>query len=325
MPVFLNILFLVIGMVFLIKGADFFVEGSSKIAKALKIPSLIIGLTLVSIGTSLPELSVSLTSSLKGLVDMSVGNVVGSNIFNVFVVIGCSALFTPMIVSKTLKKYDIPILLGVYGLLALFSFVISPLVIKLWEGIIIFALFISYILFLLFRSKKENEIEEIVDDKPRKWYVNVIFVILGLAGIIVGGNFVVETAKNLATIMGMDEMLVSLTIVAVGTSLPELVTSIVAAKKKENDIAVGNAIGSCLFNVLLILGVSSVLSPTEMAVQLYCVVDFAVMFVAALLIFLFAFKKGKVNKAQGIILVAIYVLYLAYIVLRFYLPEIFSF
>ena len=157
LSVFLNILFLIIGMALLIKGADFFVEGSSKVAKALKIPSLIIGLTLVSIGTSLPELSVSVNAALGGNADISYGNVVGSNIFNVYVVIGASALFTPMLVTKDMKKYDIPILIGIYVLFALFSFVISPLELSRIESIILVVLFIGYLLFLVLRTLKTNK------------------------------------------------------------------------------------------------------------------------------------------------------------------------
>ena len=158
--ILLNLLFLIIGMVFLIKGADFFVEGASNVAKALKIPSLIIGLTLVSIGTSLPELSVSVNSALQNASDMSFGNVVGSNIFNVLVVIGASALFTPMIVSKTIKKFDIPVVIGLYLVLTLFAFVISPNSITLIEGLIILVLFVTYLTFLVIRSKKEATEEE---------------------------------------------------------------------------------------------------------------------------------------------------------------------
>lgn len=315
--ILLNVLFLIIGMALLIKGADWFVEGSSNIAKALKIPSLIIGLTLVSIGTSLPELSVSVNSSLQGAVDMSVGNVVGSNIFNVLVVIGCSALFTPMIVQKNMFKYDIPILIGIYLAFILFSFVITPNVISLVEGIIIFICFICYILFLIFRTKKENRENKVFENKENikiSWPKNLIFIVIGVVGIIFGGEFVVTTAKTLAIKFGMSELLVSLTIVAVGTSLPELVTSMVAAKKGENDIAVGNAIGSCVFNILLILGLSSIVSP--LTIDSSTLIDVLVMLLSVVLIFIFAIKSYKINKGNGIILISMYVIYLAYIIVR---------
>lgn len=312
----LCILLLIVGMVLLIKGADWFVEGASAIAKALKIPSLVIGLTLVSIGTSMPEFSVSLTSSLNGNIDMSFGNVIGSNIFNTFVVIGFSAIIIPLIVSKQMQKYDLPILMGIYALLALFSFVITPGTIQVWESIILFSLTIIYTAFLILRSKGQK-FEEENNTKKRKWWVNLILVAIGIAGIIFGGKLVVNNASKLAMAMGMSEMLVGLTIVAIGTSLPELVTSIVAAKKGENDIAVGNAIGSCIFNVILILGFCSILEPYVVNVSnLNTLIDVIVMLISAIVVFLFSLKSKKINRWQGIVMVLIYVVYFTYIVLR---------
>lgn len=314
--VVLNLLFLVIGMFLLIKGADFFVDGASRVAKALKIPSLIIGLTLVSIGTSLPELSVSVTAALSGNADISYGNVIGSNIFNVFVVIGASAIFTPMIIDKAMKKYDIPILLGIYGLFAIFSFVITPKVLDRVESIIFCLLFIGYLVFLVLRTKKEGaqEVEEETEEKPRKMWVNIAFILGGLAAIVAGGEFVVTTAETLALMAGMSKLLVGLTIVAVGTSLPELVTSMVAAKKGENDIAVGNAVGSSIFNILLILGVASTIKPIGFELSTY--IDAIAMAVSAIMLFIFAYKGSKVNRWQGALMIAIYAIYLTFIILR---------
>ena len=314
--VVLNLLFLVIGMFLLIKGADFFVDGASKVAKALKIPSLIIGLTLVSIGTSLPELSVSVTAALSGNADISYGNVIGSNIFNVFVVIGASAVFTPMIIDKAMKKYDIPILLGIYGLFAIFSFVITPKVLDRVESIIFCLLFIGYLVFLVLRTKKEGvqEEEEEVEEKPRKMWVNIVFIVAGLAAIVAGGEFVVTTAETLALMAGMSKLLVGLTIVAVGTSLPELVTSMVAAKKGENDIAVGNAVGSSIFNILLILGVASTIKPIGFELSTY--IDVIAMAISAIMLFIFAYKGSKVNRWQGALMIAVYAIYLTFIILR---------
>lgn len=308
----LNIILLIIGMVLLIKGADFFVSGASKVAKALKIPSLIIGLTLVSIGTSAPELSVSITASLQGKNDMSFGNVIGSNIFNTFVVIGCSALFTPLVLDKKMKKYDIPILIAIYLLIILFGFVITPFVISFVESLIVFLCTIAYTVFLIMRSK--NDISEEKEEKTGKWYINVLLIIIGLAGIIAGGNFVVDSASYIATKLGMDEILVGLTIVAVGTSLPELVTSVVASKKRENDIAIGNAIGSCIFNIILILGLSGIISPVTLT--MISLVDVLVMLFSIVMIVILSLKKDKIGKAGGIILIILYVIYLAYIIYR---------
>ena len=314
--VVLNLLFLVIGMFLLIKGADFFVDGASKVAKALKIPSLIIGLTLVSIGTSLPELSVSVTAALSGNADISYGNVIGSNIFNVFVVIGASAVFTPMLIDKAMKKYDIPILLGIYGLFAIFSFVITPKVLDRVESIIFCLLFIGYLVFLVLRTKKEGvqEVEEEVEEKPRKMWVNIVFIVGGLIAIVAGGEFVVTTAETLALMAGMSKLLVGLTIVAVGTSLPELVTSMVAAKKGENDIAVGNAVGSSIFNILLILGVASTIKPIGFELSTY--IDVIAMAISAIMLFIFAYKGSKVNRWQGALMIAVYAIYLTFIILR---------
>ena len=315
--VILNIIFLVIGMIFLIKGADLFVDGASRIAKVLKIPSLIIGLTLVSIGTSLPELSVSVTAAISGNADISYGNVIGSNIFNVFVVIGASAIFIPMIIDKTMKKYDVPILLGIYALFTIFSFVITPNILDRVESILFCLLFIGYLVFLVLRSKVENsekkENEE-VEEKPKKMWVNILFIILGLVGIVAGGEFVVTTAENLALMAGMSKLLVGLTIVAVGTSLPELVTSMVAAKKGENDIAVGNAVGSSIFNILFVLGVSSAISPIKFETS--TIIDVVAMIISAAMVMLFAFKGSKVKRWQGILMIFIYAIYLTFIILR---------
>lgn len=309
----INVVLLIVGMALLIKGADFFVDGASNIAKSMKISPLIIGLTLVSIGTSAPELSVSITSAISQMNDMSFGNVIGSNLFNTFMVIGASALFVDLSVSKNMKKYDIPILIGIYILLALFSFVITPGTLSRVESIILIALLPAYIVFLILRSKNEPYEEE-EEKAPRRWYINVLYVILGLAAIVIGGDLVVDNASAVATACGMSELLVGLTIVAVGTSLPELVTSIVAARKGEHDMAVGNAIGSSIFNVLLILGATSAINPLN--IELSYLVDLVVMLLGAILVFIFSFKKEKIVKWQGIVLILCYVAYLAYVVVR---------
>ncbi len=308
----LNIFLLIIGMVLLIKGADFFVDGAKEAARAMKIPSLIIGLTLVSIGTSLPELSVSITSAIKGMTDMSFGNVIGSNIFNTFVVIGASAIFVPLTISRNMFRYDIPILIGIYILVGVFGFLITPNVIDLWESIVLFILMIAYVIFLVIRSKNEPQIEDALP--IRKWYRNLLFIALGLIGIIGGGSLVVNSAKDIAIEIGMSELLVGLTIVAVGTSLPELVTSMVAAKRGENDIAIGNAIGSCIFNIVLILALSGIITPTALAFS--SLVDVIVMLVSAAMIMLMTIGGAKIGRIKGVILMLIYVLYLVYIIIR---------
>lgn len=317
------IIILIAGMFLLIKGANLFVEGSSKIARMLKIPSLIIGLTLVSMGTSAPEASVSIIASLSGNTDLSVANVVGSNIFNTLFILGVSAAIIPLIISKDMKRYDIPIMIGTYIVLILFGFVISPLRIQRWEGILLLVLFISYMVFLLVRTIKENknkvnevEEEEVKEKVTFKVVIkNILFVILGLAAIIFGGRLVVDKAKYIATTLGMSETLVGLTIVAVGTSLPELVTSVVASLKKENEIAIGNVVGSNIFNIIFILGLSATIRELPLAFN-PDLIDMLVMLVSGLVIMLSSFIFKKFYRVNGIFIFLMYVGYLTYIIIR---------
>ena len=260
---FWDFVLLIVGMVLLIKGADFFVDGASKIAKAFHIPSLIIGLTLVSMGTSAPELSVSLNAALNKSNDISLGNVIGSNLCNTLLILGVSAAFTPLLITKEMKKYDIPIMAFIYVLLLVFGFVISPNSLDVIESVVFLIIFVAYIIFLIIRAKKENKAEEETEEviSKGKLAISAVLALVGLAAIIFGGDLVVDSASSIAIELGMSQALVGLTIVAVGTSLPELVTSVVAAVKKENDIALGNVIGSNIFNILLILGLTSAISP----------------------------------------------------------------
>ena len=306
--IFLNILVLVVGMVFLIKGADLFVDGSSAVAKKLKIPSLIIGLTLVSMGTSAPEAAVSISAALKGLDASSVGNIVGSDIFNTLFILGASAIFTPLVISKEMKKYDIPIMIAIYVVLILCGFVITPGKLDLVESIIFILLFIGYITFLILRTKKTNKEKGIQDDikeekdngKKMEIVKSIIFIVLGLAGIVGGGTIVVNSAEAIAKAAGMSDLLVGLTILAVGTSLPELVTSIVASIKKESDIAVGNVVGSNIFNVIFILGASSTIS--RLSIEQTQLFDMLVMLGSGLLLCGISLFSKKINRVSGIIL-----------------------
>ena len=315
---FLEILLLVVGMVLLIKGADFFVDGSSNIAKALRIPAVIIGLTLVSMGTSAPELAVSISSAIKGNNDLSLGNVVGSNTFNTFLILGISAVIIPLIIDDGMKKYDIPIMLGIYALLLVFGFLISPGKLDIFESIALLVLFVGYMALLFIRAKKdktnqeEDENQEPVSKK--KVVISVILVIVGLAAIIFGSDLVVENASKLATRFGMSQAMVGLTIVAIGTSLPELVTSIVAAFKKENDIAVGNVIGSNIFNALLILGATSTILPLNLSND--SLVDLVVLFVSGLFVFVISRFSKNIKKWQGVLFVLLYIAYFVYVIIR---------
>lgn len=314
------ILCLVVGLVLLIKGADFFVSSASNLAKKIGVSSLIIGLTIVSIGTSLPEASVSISSAIKGSNGLSIGNVVGSNIFNILVVLGCSCIFAPIIVDKGLKKRDLPILIGTGLILLIFTLLFNKTGnydILRFEAIILLVLFISYIVLCILTTKKNEEEENEEKPKMKVWLCILIIIVSGFA-IACGGEFVTYGASQLAIKMGADEILVGLTIVAVGTSLPELVTSIMAARKKENEIAVGNAVGSSIFNILFILGAAATISPYY-NVNPDVVIDIIIMLVIFILTtVLVIFCKNGIGRKTGIIFVLLYVAYLTYIILRNY-------
>lgn len=314
-----TVVLLILGMVLLIKGADFFVDGASSIAKALKIPSLIIGLTLVSIGTSLPEASVSINSAMAGMNDMSIGNAVGSNMFNTLFILGISATIIPLVIDKDMKRFDIPIMVAIYVILIVFGFVITPYILEQIEAILLLAIFISYLVFLVLRAKRssslaDGQVKEESEVKPKPVWLSIILVIIGATGIIFGGDFVVDNAAIIAKSLGMSEALVGLTIVSIGTSLPELVTSIVAAVKKENDIAIGNVVGSNIFNIVFILGMSAVISP--LAVTFDTLIDILALFVTGVLTMVIAFTCKKMHKWQGVMMLLFYVGYLAYIIVR---------
>ena len=306
-------LLLIGGIILLIKGADFFVGGSSKIAKFLGIPSLIIGLTLVSIGTSMPEASVSVNAAISGLNDMSFSNVVGSNIFNTLLILGASSIIIPLTFDRDIKVYDIPIMVSLYALLFIFGFVVTPYKLGIIESIVLLVLFVSYIVFLILRAKKDKNKNEEKDEKINVW-VSSIFTVLGLAMIIFGGELVVDSASSISLQLGMSESLVGLTIVAVGTSLPELVTSVVASCKKENDIAIGNVVGSNIFNIIFILGFSSTISPLVLNSQAW--LDVVVMLVSGVLLLSVVIFSKNFKRWQGVLFVSLYISYLIFIICR---------
>ena len=316
---FLNIVLLLVGMALLVKGADWFVSGASAIAKALKVPALVIGLTLVSMGTSAPEASVSLQSALNGMNDLSIGNVVGSNIFNTLLILGVSSLIVPLAIGKDIKHYDIPIMVCLYAVLLLFCFVITPYMLDLFESVAMLVLFVTYTVFLIIRAKKadnKNGDAPSPEDSKKKapLWLSILLAVLGLAGIVFGGDLVVDNAAAIAKAAGMSEALVGLTIVAVGTSLPELVTSVVASVKKENDIAIGNVIGSNIFNIVFILGLSSTISNLTLAPS--ALVDMLVMFASGVVVLLIVLLCKKMTRWQGALMIALYIGYLVYIIIR---------
>lgn len=318
----LAILFLIAGFVFLVKGADLFVGGSSSIAKKFHVPSIIIGLTIVAMGTSLPEAAVSVTASLANQNTLAVSNVVGSNIFNLMVVIGMCAVLTPVAVQAETLKRDFPFSVVCATLLLVLG-IIGPMELGHIDGVIflvLFALFIACMIRSALRASKESrvmdseEIEAADAMKIMSLPKSLLFIMIGAAGIIVGGDVVVDSASNIATKLGMSQTLVGLTIVSIGTSLPELVTSVVAARKKEVDMALGNAIGSNIFNILMVLGIAGAISPIAFLME--NVIDIVVLLVFSVLVWLFAWSKKKLNRAEGAVMLILYALYVVYICIR---------
>ena len=316
------VLFLVLGFVFLVKGADIFVEGSSSIAKRLHVPSIIIGLTIVAMGTSLPETAVSVTASLANNNALAVSNAVGSNIFNLMVGIGFCAVLTPVAVQKDVLKRDFPFSM----LCAVLLFVlgcIGPMILGHFDGIILLALFAVYVVFLIRSALKASKSGNTSDDesiaaaeemKMISVSKSIFFIIAGAVGIALGGDVVVNSASNIATKFGMSQTLVGLTIVSIGTSLPELVTSIVAARKNEVDMALGNAIGSNIFNILMVLGIASAISPIAFLTE--NLVDIAILMVFSVLVWIFAWTKKKLTKPEGAVMLLLYAAYVVYICMR---------
>lgn len=318
----LAVLFLVIGFVLLVKGADSFVEGSSSIAKKFHVPSIIIGLTIVAMGTSLPEAAVSVTASLANQNTLAVSNVVGSNIFNLMVVIGLCAVMTPVAVQRETLKRDFPFSVICAILLLILGF-IGPMVLGHVDGVIFLVLFAGFLVIMIRSALKANkagmessseEIEAAEQMKVMSLPKSLIFIVIGAAGIIIGGDVVVNSASNIATTLGMSQTLVGLTIVSIGTSLPELVTSIVAARKNEVDMALGNAIGSNIFNILMVLGIAAAISPIPFLME--NIIDIVILLAFSLIVWVFAWTKQKLGRAEGAIMVILYAIYVIYICIR---------
>ena len=302
----LKYIILIIGFLLLIKGADLFVDKATIIATKFKIPKIIIGMTIVAIGTSLPELSVSVQSSILGLNDMCVANVIGSNIFNLLMITGTIALLSKVKINNFMNAFKT---FGVYILLIVLSLDKN---LSLLDGIILLGVFIAYMINMIkSESYTEEENEDVVKEHILK---TIVLGLIGLAGIAYGGNLVIESARDIALSLGMSENLVGLTVVALGTSLPEYVTSIVACKKDEMDIAIGNILGSNIFNILLVLGLASLLAP--ISVSIVTLIDALFMFITMILFIIFTFKKRTVNKFAGIMFIMTYVAYICYTVIR---------
>ena len=318
------VILLILGFAFLVKGADAFVEGFSSIAKRFQVPSLIIGMTIVAMGTSLPETAVSITASVTGNNALAVSNAVGSNIFNLMIVVGVCAILTPVAVRKETLKIDFPFSIVCAALLLVLGAI--GMMLGHVDGaifIVLFALFILYMIKSAQKSRKDNkdmdveetefalEVEEIqIMPMPK----SIIFIVLGCVAIALGSDWVVDGATTIAEAMGVSQTLIGLTVVAFGTSLPELATSIMAAKKNEVDMALGNAIGSNIFNILMVLGIAAAISP--MAFITENIIDIVILIAFSAIVWIMAWTKNELSKKEGWVMVILYAVYVVYICMR---------
>lgn len=310
----LKYIYLIVGFVLLIKGADFFVEGSSSVAKKLRVPSIIIGMTIVAMGTSLPETSVSVSASIAAKNDLAISNVIGSNIFNLMVVCGICAVLCPLTVDGTTLKRDFPFSIVMAGLLMALGGIDG--VVGRFDGILFLVLFVVFLLIMIYSAKKsrDSSAPEADEYKIMPVWKCILYMVGGIAAIAAGGEMVVEGASDIARAFGMSENLIGMTIVALGTSLPELVTSVVAARKNELDMALGNVIGSNIFNILFVLGIASAISPVSYTNE--NLIDSAVLIVMSMIVLIFCLPKKRLIRWNGAAMLALYAGYTAYIFTR---------
>lgn len=311
-----SVILLLTGFTLLIKGADLFVEGSSSLAEKMRIPSLIAGLTIVAMGTSAPELAVSISSALKGSNGLAVSNVIGSDIFNILMVLGICAAISPINVSDDIIKRDYPFSAGAVIMFVLF---IINGILSFRESVLLCASLIIYIILSIKNARNGMTVKNI----PKKFspVKCALFIIGGASGIVIGGDMVVDNARSIALYAGMSDTLAGLTICAVGTSLPELVTSVAASKKGENDMAVGNVIGSNIFNVLGIPGISGMITPIDLTAagdgsDINALIDGTLLIAASIIAFIFCAAGRKITRMQGVFLVLMYAAYMVCIIAR---------
>ena len=307
----MNIIYIVFGILMVLWGAGKLTDGATSIAAKMKIPPMVIGLTVVAMGTSMPEFFVSFVSALKGTSDLAVGNVVGSNIFNTMLIVGTTALVTPMVIAKSTVKKDIPF--AVLASAMLLPMAIDGSISRI-DAAVLFAVFIAFMLYTVRSAKKDKDSgnEEEVKEMP-VWRA-VAFLVLGLACLIVGSNLFVDGATAVASLLGVSEAVIGLTVVAGGTSLPELATSVVAARKGQCAIAMGNVIGSNVFNILMIIGITGMIHP--MSIIGITRLDFIVMQLSIILLWIFSFTKYTVARWEGGLLVALFLAYMACLVMH---------
>jgi cation:H+ antiporter len=306
----LDIVFIIVGVALVLWGADRMTDGAVAIAQRMRIPQIVIGLTIVAMGTSMPEFFVSLTSELKGTTDIAVGNVVGSNIFNTLLIVGVAAMVTPMTIMKSTVERDMPWSVVAMLLLAVFSINHS---VSRWEAAFLFVLFVGFVTYTVVSARK-NKTSVKTDEGSKSYspFMAACLVVLGLACLIVGSNLFVDAATRVAQTLGVSEAVIGLTIVAGGTSLPELATSVVAARKGQSAIAIGNVIGSNIFNVLMIVGITGLVYP--MNIQGITIVDLSVFVGSIFLLWAFSYTKYKVERWEGTVLTAIFLVYMSYLI-----------
>ena len=315
----LNIFLLIVGFVILIKGADVFVDGASSLARNFKIPTILIGLTIVACGTSAPELAVSIQSLLKGSGDIVLGNVIGSNILNILLIIGVSAMFHSLNVKNNTVKKELPItLLLTIAFIVLLGdsiFGLGENSFSRQDGIILllfFCVFLYYLISLMKNGKTSNKTE----DEPIKYNIpkSIFFIIIGMLGIIFGSDFVVDGASNIASALGVSERIIALTIIAIGTSLPELVTSVTATKKGEYDIAIGNVVGSNIFNICTVIGLPVTFIGGISNIT-FNYTDLAFLFLSVFLLFIFSLKDRQIEKKEGFVFLTTFLVYYTYLII----------
>ena len=312
----INLILLIFGFIILIKGADYFVDGASGIASNFKVSKMLIGLTIVAFGTSAPEFAVSIKSLLAGSGDIVLGNVIGSNILNILLILGLSAFFHPLNVKNNTVKKELPITLM---MTCAFAVLLSdnlftksiPNSFPRGDGIVLILFFGVFLYYLI--SMTRNKIDSEQDEAFPSMKKSLLLTLIGLIGIVLGSNFVVDGASNLAKIIGISERMISLTIVALGTSLPELVTSVTATRKGEYDIAIGNVVGSNIFNIGMVIGVPVTLIGGISNIN-FSYIDISIMIISALLLFLFSFNDRKITKVEGIIFLLTFIFYYSYVI-----------
>lgn len=303
-----NIVILLIGFILLIKGADYFVDGASGVADKFGIPQLVIGLTIVAFGTSAPEAAISISAALKGSTGIAIGNVIGSNIMNVLLILGITSCIVPLAVAKSTVKYEIPFTIFITAVLVVYGAIFGEM--NFVGGIILWALFIVFFVYLI-RMSKNSETPEAEAEEKHSIIMLLIFILGGLVAIVFGSNLTVDSATAIAKVFGVTDRIIGLTIVAFGTSLPELMTSVTAARKGKADIAIGNIIGSNIFNILFVLGTTALIKSVPFASKF--VVDGIVAIGAVVLLYVAVAKDGKMGRKAGITMLVCYGAYFVYL------------